>query len=255
MGPNLSVVAKHLPAPAWMSLLVWWLPAAFMCGSGFLGEGEKCMATSPTSGMPRFPFSRTCRPRFISPVFWKFFSVIKIFISLCLELHAHTSLSQILHITCSVVLDFRKENAGMLSAPSHTSIETSKPTACGLLEQTKMRAKMQGEKEIYMYINWKKLNNVPCHITPACLCPIVLKTLAKPPVPRACCGPQPQTKFWSYLAVVIQTRRRREVKTQIFRKRRNLLGTLSLWNTDQSSLPQLVSLLDFPSLTHSCVGQ
>lgn len=59
----------------------------------------------------------------------------------------HTSLSQILNITCSVVLDFWKENAAMLSDPSHTSIETSKPTACGLLEQTKKRGKMQGEKK------------------------------------------------------------------------------------------------------------
>lgn len=101
----------------------------------------------------------------------------------------------------------------------------------------------------------KKTQQCTVSYHPSLFVPHCTKTLAKPPVPRACCGPQPQTKFWSYLAVVIQTRRRRELKTQIFRKLRNLLWTLSLWNTDTSSLPQLVSLLGFRSQTLSCVGQ
>lgn len=60
------------------------------------------------------------------------------------------------NIICSVALDFWKETAGMLSAPSHTSNEKRKSRGCDLLEGTKWERKCR-EKNIN-YKNFKKLS-------------------------------------------------------------------------------------------------
>ena len=79
----------------------------------------------------------------ISAIFGRLFSVIKIF---PWSYTLHACLSQILIIILFCGLDFQKENAGMLSAPFHTSAETRYPRASGLLEPAKQERKYREKK-------------------------------------------------------------------------------------------------------------
>lgn len=143
MGLDPCVVAMNLSAPVWTtssgsgSLTLWlfhvwpWAPGCRFEVHDHSPTHKVCLATAH-----RFLFSRACWPLFIFPGFGRLFPVIKIFFSLCLELHP-PCLSFSDNIMCSVVLDIWKQNAGTLCALPHDSLETHMSEAVSWMNQNK----------------------------------------------------------------------------------------------------------------------